>query len=185
MRVRQRWLAPRPRSDRRRPRPPRQRDSASGAWTVTMSPSRYTGLAGPIPVSRSMCSRSAVRSPTRRVRAAAAGTPGGGCRRLRSGPRPAACPVVERSRPVLAQASVLARPAAATMPLKAAPSLDRGAAGAQEHLGLAQAVQVGGDGTVGAVLGTHVRLERPSQGRSHRLVHDTQQVKTVTNLGFS
>jgi hypothetical protein len=43
--------------------------------------------------------------------------------------------VVQRSRPVLAQASVLARPAAATMPPKATPSLDRGAAGAQEHLG--------------------------------------------------
>jgi hypothetical protein len=40
--------------------------------------------------------------------------------------------------------SVLARPAAATMPPKATPSLDRGAAGAQEYLGLAQAVQVGG-----------------------------------------
>ena len=43
----------------------------------------------------------------------------------------------------------------------------------QEGLGLAQAEQVGGDGPLGAVLGAHVPLERPSEGGAGRLVHDT------------
>jgi hypothetical protein len=43
----------------------------------------------------------------------------------------------------------------------------------QEGLGLAEALQIGGDGALGAVLGAHVPLEGASERGACRSVHDT------------
>jgi hypothetical protein len=138
-----------------------------------MSPSRYTGLAGPIPVSRSVLLAQRRDQP----QLVEFGRPQLDTRRRMSAMTFWTSSCSLSSSAAVAAGSrtskCLGPPSCSHDAAKAAPSLDRGAAGAQEHLGLAQAVQVGGDGAVGAVLGTQVPLERPSQGRSGRLVHDT------------